>query len=71
MSLQYFLTDRCASCDRLSAPIYRRSWSAITHKDAEQCARCRERIEADKSKYGFGAFTERKTARAAVPQNGN
>lgn len=64
MSLCYFLTDRCASCNRLSAPIYRHGWGAITHKDAERCERCRERIESDRAKYGFGAFTERRAERS-------
>jgi hypothetical protein len=55
MSLQYFLTERCPGCDRLSAPIYREGWGVITSEQEKNCERCRARKEADRAKYGFGA----------------
>jgi hypothetical protein len=57
---QQHSSARCRACDRLSAPVYRGGWGRITHTDAEQCPRCQARIKADKARYGFGAFTERR-----------
>lgn len=55
MSLRYFLTERCPACDRLSAPIYRDGWGAITGAQAKDCERCRARTDADRAKYDVGA----------------